>query len=301
MRSIPLVQTSVFVDRRYPFGGNQLATFWNSKVNETISTDEMQSIALEMNFSETTFIEKTDLKDCSFKVRIFTPASEIPFAGHPTLGTSFVMKYKKLVSSSLKNTILELGVGPIAVEYMGTDFIQMEQPAPKFGEIIEDLSIITNALGLEPEDVVQEFPIQAVSTGFPFLIVPLRDLATVKRVQPNAHNIINDLRDFVTQEVLIFSTESVHLDSHVHARMFAPSAGILEDPATGSAIGPLGAYLEKYNILSDHELGEDIRVEQGYEIQRPSQLVVRIPNKEMNQVLVSGIIRLSAEGNFFLA
>ncbi len=301
MRSIPYVQTSVFVDSRYPFGGNQLATFWHTDANDAITTEEMQSIALEMNFSETTFIEKTEMNDCSFKVRIFTPASEIPFAGHPTLGSSFVLKHKKLINSSLKDTTIELGVGPIPVKYLDTNFIQMKQPSPKFGDTIDNLSLITNTIGLTPEDVVQDYPIQAVSTGFPFLVVPLRNLATVKRAVPNSQKIINDLKDFASQEIIIFSTESVHEDSHIHARMFAPGAGVLEDPATGSAIGPLGAYLEKYNVLENHSLGEEIKIEQGYEIQRPSQLIVRVPTEEMNQVLVSGIVRLTAEGNFFLS
>ena len=301
MRSIPYVQTSVFVDSRYPFGGNQLATFWHTDANDAITTEEMQSIALEMNFSETTFIEKTEMNDCSFKVRIFTPASEIPFAGHPTLGTSFVLKHKKLINSSSKDTTIELGVGPIPVEYLDTNFIQMKQPSPKFGDTIDNLSLITDTIGLTPEDVVQDYPIQAVSTGFPFLVVPLRNLATVKRAVPNSQKIINDLKDFASQEILIFSTESVHEDSHIHARMFAPGAGVLEDPATGSAIGPLGAYLEKYNVLENHSLGEEIKIEQGYEIQRPSQLIVKVLTEEINQVLVSGIVRLTAEGNFFLS
>ena len=300
MRSIPYVQTSVFVDARYPFGGNQLATFWNSKENLGISTDQMQGIALELNFSETTFIEKTELTDCSYKVRIFTPANEIPFAGHPTLGTTFVLKYKNLIESSILKTTLELGIGPIPVEYLETDFIQMVQPAPKFEDKIDDLTPITDAIGLTPEDVIMDFPIQPVSTGFPFLMVPLRDLATVKRAVPNPQKIMNDLKHLVSQEILIFSTECEHSDSDVHARMFAPGAGVLEDPATGSAVGPLGEYLEKYNILSDHERGNEIKIEQGYEIQRPSQLVVKVPDEKMTEVLVSGKVRLTAEGNFFL-
>ena len=301
MRSIPYVQTSVFVDRRYPFGGNQLATYWDIDLNEAISTEVMQGMTLEMNFSESTFIEKTTMKDCAFKVRIFTPTSEILFAGHPTLGTSFVMKHKGLIEQPTKKTTLELGVGPINVEYLDSGLIQMQQPPPIFHKTLNDPTLVTEALGLNPEDIVQDFPIQPVSAGFPFLIVPLRDLATVKRAQPNAQRIINDLKDLVSQDILIFSTESVHSDSHVHARMFAPSAGILEDPATGSAIGPLGAYLEKYNVLANHSLGEEIKVEQGYEIRRSSQLIVRVPDEDMNQVLVSGLVRLTAEGNFFLA
>ena len=130
MRSIPHVQTSVFVDERYPFGGNQLATFWDAQSNEVLSTEDMQCIALEMNYSESTFIEASEKEYCSFKVRIFTPTSEIPFAGHPTLGTSFVLKFKNLIAESEKKTTFELGVGPIHVEYIDSRLIQMEQPQP---------------------------------------------------------------------------------------------------------------------------------------------------------------------------
>jgi len=257
-------------------------------------------MTLEMNFSESTFIERTTMKDCSFKVRIFTPASEIPFAGHPTLGTSFVLKHKGLIEQSAKKTTLELGVGPIPIEYLESGLIEMQQPAPKFLQPVDDISLITEAIGLTPEDVVQDFPIQPISTGFPFIIVPLRSLDIVKSAAPNAKLIMSNLKDLVSQELIIFAAEGIHSDSHVHARMFAPGAGVPEDPATGSAVGPLGAYLEKYNVLSNHRMGEDIRIEQGYEINRPSQLIVRVPDEKMDQVRVSGATRLIAEGMFYL-
>jgi trans-2,3-dihydro-3-hydroxyanthranilate isomerase len=300
MRSIPYVQTSVFVDDRYQFGGNQLATYWDIQKNKTLSIKDMQGMTIEMNFSESTFLERTEIEDCSFKVRIFTPASEIPFAGHPTLGTSFVLKHKNLIKQSINKTTLELGVGPIPIEYLDSGFIQMKQNKPEFGHEIRDLALITEALGLTPEDVIQDLPIQPVSTGFPFMMVPLRNLAAVKRAVPNPQLILSNLKDMTSQEILIFSTESVHEDSHIHARMFAPGAGVLEDPATGSAVGPLGAYLEKHNVLLNHSIGEEIRIEQGYEMNRPSQLIVKVPSEKFDQVLVSGKSRLTAEGTFFI-
>ncbi|MHA1289532.1 MAG: PhzF family phenazine biosynthesis protein, partial [Candidatus Thorarchaeota archaeon] len=233
MNSIPYVQTSVFVDDRYPFGGNQLATFFDAQLNKPVSTEQMQGVALELNFSETTFIEQTERDDCSFKVRIFTPASEIPFAGHPTLGTSFALKYKKLIAESAKSTILELGVGPIPVEYITSRLIEMQQPAPEFGKTVEDIDLVTETFGLSPDCVNQDFPIQFVSTGFPFLMVPLKDLSSVQKAAPNPQLILENLKSLTSQEVLIFTTEGVHSDSHVHARMFAPGAGVPEDPATG--------------------------------------------------------------------
>ena len=300
MHSIPYVQTSVFVDQRYPFGGNQLATYWDIEANQALNSENMQGMALEMNFSESTFIEKTERGDCSFKVRIFTPASEIPFAGHPTLGTTFVLKHKNLIAIDVKKTALELGVGPIQVEYLDAHSIEMRQPSPKFGKTIDEPDLVANTIGLSNDDVDESYPIQTVSTGFPFLIVPLRNLGAVKGAVPKPDLILNDLRHLESQEILIFSTEAVHSDSHVHARMFAPGAGVPEDPATGSAAGPLGAYLEKYGILKNHNLGEGIRIEQGFEIQRPSQLVVRVPDEELSCIYVSGKTRLTAEGTFFI-
>lgn len=301
MNSLPYVQTSVFVDEGYPFGGNQLATFYDTQLNKSVTTEQMQGIALEMNFSESTFIEKSARDDSSFKVRIFTPVSEIPFAGHPTLGTSFVLKHKNLIPESKKKTTLELGVGSIPVKYIDSRRIEMQQPAPKFGKVVEDISLVTKSVGLSTDSIDTDFPIQSVSTGFPFLMVPLKDLSSVQKAVPNPQLILKSLKSLESQEVLIFSTEGVHKDSHVHVRMFAPGAGVLEDPATGSAAGPLGSYLEKYKILKGHNIGEEIRIEQGYEIQRPSQLIARVPDEKMTSVLVSGVTRLTAEGIFFLS
>jgi len=300
MHSIPYVQTSVFADERYPFGGNQLATYWDIKANKVLTTEKMQGMTLEMNFSESTFIQKTERDDCSFKVRIFTPANEIPFAGHPTLGTTFVLKHKKLINADTMRTTLELGVGPIKVEYLDSHSVEMQQPTPKFGKTVDDIGLVANTIGLSKDDIDDTFPIQTVSTGFPFLIVPIQSLDSVKKAVPKPDLILNDLQSLESQEVLIFSVEGVHSDSHIHARMFAPGAGVPEDPATGSAAGPLGAYLEKYEILKNHNLGEKIRIEQGFEIHRPSQLIVRVPDEEMSCVFVSGRTRLTAEGTFFI-
>ena len=299
MREFPYVQTSVFVDDRLSFGGNQLATYWDIDSNSSLSQEEMQGMTLEMNFSESTFLEKPTTKGCSARVRIFTPAREIPFAGHPTLGTAFVMKYKDLLHPNQKTNLLQLGVGPISVEILGEDEIQMVQPEPSFTEIPNDIDKVAEAIGLTSKDVNPDYPVQVVSTGLPFLIVPIKSMTSLKHAAPTS--IFGEkLRDLSTQQVLIFSTETEFSDSHVHARMFAPEVGVVEDPATGSAAGPLGAYLEKYQILENHQIGEPIHIEQGFEINRPSQLVAKIPNERMSEVCVSGKVRLIAEGIFYL-
>ncbi|TFG30076.1 PhzF family phenazine biosynthesis protein [Candidatus Thorarchaeota archaeon] len=300
MRSIPFVQTSVFVDDGFPFGGNQLATFWEATSNKNLSSQEMQGIAIEMSFSESTFIENPTMRGCSSRVRIFTPGRELPFAGHPTLGTAFVMKYKEIVKRNEMKTILELGIGPIAVDYLSENQIQMTQPSPTFMENVEDKTRIAEVIGVSPEEISDGIPIQIVTTGVPFIIVPMRDIKAVQHAVPNPELIVSNLKDLETQEILIFSTETLNPKNDVHARTFAPGAGVLEDAATGSAAGPLAAYIERYSILKSHEFGDPIEIEQGYEIKRPSKLTAEIPHESMSEILVSGKVRLTAEGTFYL-
>jgi trans-2,3-dihydro-3-hydroxyanthranilate isomerase len=300
MRNLPYVQTSVFVEDRYPFGGNQLATFWDANHNTGLSLETMQGIAREMNFSETTFLEKPLMKGCASKVRIFTPGRELQFAGHPTLGSSFVMKHKGIVTALQSTAVVELGIGPIHIDFQADNSVRMTQPSPTFLETVKDASIITKALGLGSNDVSDEYPIQVVSTGLPFLILPLKSLSAVKKAIPNPQLILKNLKNLPTTDVLIFSSETVHSENNVHARMFAPDVGVLEDPATGSAAGPLGAYLERHNVLKNHSIGEPIQIEQGYEVQRPSRLTVTVPHESMEEVFVSGKVRLVAEGIFYI-
>ncbi|NHJ87561.1 MAG: PhzF family phenazine biosynthesis protein [Asgard group archaeon] len=302
MRVFPFIQTSVFVDERFAFSGNQLATFWDKEANKLLTIEEMQGIALEMNFSETTFIEKSMLKECSAKVRIFTPGKELKFAGHPTLGTAFVLKEQNIVKGNVENTTMELGIGPIKVEYNKDSTISMFQPQPNFMDIYNDKEKIANILGLKINDIEEKYPIQAVSTGFPFLIVPIKSLDIIKRISLNAQLQLKTLAGFVTPELLVFTTETEYQDSSVHVRMFAPSAGVLEDPATGSAAGPLGAYLEKWSVLKGHKNGSKMKFEQGFEIKRPSQLIVNnlYRNNIISSVVVSGKVRKMAQSEFYL-
>ncbi len=302
MKKLPFIQTSVFVDDRYQFSGNQLAIFWNEEANKQLSNEEMQGIALEMNFSETTYIFSSKIDKCSVKVRIFTPGKELAFAGHPTLGTTYVLKEQNLVPVKTTKTFLELGIGPIEVEFIDKETISMFQPRPSFLDEYSDGQAIAEILYIEESDISDEYPIQAVSTGFPFLIVPLNSMDVIKSINLNAQKQIDILSKFITSELLVFTKETTHEDSDVHVRMFAPSAGVLEDPATGSAAGPLGSYLEHWNVLDDHEKSTTIKVEQGFEINRPSKILVQplYTKDEITQVKVSGKVRKIAESTFFL-
>ncbi len=301
MVALPYIQTSVFVDPRYSFGGNQLATFWDAASNCSLDTENMQGIALEMNFSETTFISLPELSGCNVKVRIFTPARELPFAGHPTLGTAYVLRYKHLLEPNMKEALLELGIGAISVEFLSDDVVRMSQPRPEFLQKLDDRKTIAELLGLAKSDIETDYPIQYVSTGSHKLIVPVTSLAAVQRAQPDSQGILEGLEGFPSRNVLIFCTETVNRDSDVHARFFAPEVGVVEDPATGSAAGPLAAYIEHHKVLSRKEKGKPIIIEQGYEIRRPSQLVSEVVwGEEMEGVLVSGKVKLVADGTFYL-
>ncbi|MHA3964743.1 MAG: PhzF family phenazine biosynthesis protein, partial [Candidatus Thorarchaeota archaeon SMTZ1-45] len=149
--------------------------------------------------------------------------------------------------------------------------------------------------------ISEDYPVRYVSTGNAFLIIPLKSLASVQKASPNPSLLIKALEREISQDVLIFTTETINADANAHARVFAPASGILEDPATGSAIGPLGAYLEHHDTLASHSLGDIIVVEQGYEMNRPSKLKVQLVRKKQKiDVLVSGRIRTMAEGTFYL-
>lgn len=301
MLEIPYIQTSVFVDERFNFGGNQLATFWNSDANSRLSTEMMQGMALEMNFSESTFIESPTNSVYAAKVRIFTPARELQFAGHPTIGTSFVLKRTGIVRTAAQNVLLELGIGPIPVDYMDDGSIRMKQNEPEFLDIWADKKAIASALNIDPSEIDTQSPMQWVSTGFPFLMVPLKSLEAVKKANPNPAEIMTALDGQISKLVLIFSRETVNADSDLHVRMFGPEVGVVEDPATGSAAGPLTAYVEQYNLLRRNNPGRAIVIEQGYEIKRPSKLTANvIGTDDFTGVYVSGMTRLIAEGTFFL-
>ena len=301
MRSYDFIQSSVFTDERYAFSGNQLATFWNLTESD-LTDEEMLGITREMNFSETTFVLPPKNEKSIKKVRIFTPGREIPFAGHPTLGTAFVLKNKGIIEEKAKKSVLELGIGPIQVKFSEDNYISMQQPKPTFLEEFDKRKTVANILGIAEEEISKKWPMRFVSTGLPFLIVPLISLSSVQSIKLNVNLLLEELRELPSQELLVFCSETLHSDSNVHMRMFAPSVGVLEDPATGSAVGPLGAYIDSYNSVKGLSKGTKIVIEQGYEINRPSKLLSTCIYERSNisSVIVEGQVRKTAEGIFYL-
>jgi len=291
----------VFTDRA--FGGNPLAVFLDGK---GMSDALMQSIAKEFNLSETTFVLPPQDPANDFRVRIFTPAQELPMAGHPTVGTTFVLTRAGLVRPGTGRTTitLEEGVGPIPVAIDWKDgqpsFIEMQQPVPEFSPPIEDRAGIAEMLSLEPEALREELPIQVVSSGVPFLFVPVKSLEAIRRIRFRID--VAERLKAPAGNTFVFTMETEFPGSGVHGRMLAPLLGISEDPATGSANGPLGCYLVRYKVLASE--GE-LRVvsEQGIEMGRPSFLHIRIRHNgdEITAVHVGGTCCYVGSGQLELA
>lgn len=296
MRRLHYHRVDVFTDRA--FGGNPLAVFTNGR---GLDTETMQAIAKEFNLSETTFVLPPDDPKHDWRVRIFTPGSELPIAGHPTVGTSFVLAREHLIPRDARETtiVLEEGVGPVPVRIEFKEgepsFAEMTQPVPTFGAQLEDRQSVAAMLSLEESDLEADLPVQIVSCGVPFFYVPLRSLDAAHRARPRV-----DLMERVAEEhgappeVFVFTREVEHEGSTVHSRMFAPGLGITEDPATGAASGPLGCYLVKYGVFPDGRIVS----EQGVEMGRPSFIHIRIESEgeQITAVRVGGRCHFAGEG-----
>lgn len=290
----------VFTDRA--FGGNPLAVFLEG---DGIPEALMQAIAKELNLSETTFVMPPQNPANNFRVRIFTPATELPMAGHPTVGTTFILCRAGLVRPTADRTrlILEEGVGPIPVAIDWKDgqpsFIEMQQPLPRFGTPVENLDGIAEMLSLEPRAIREDLPVQVVSSGVPFLFVPVKSLDDVRRIRFRMD--VAEKFEFPAENTFVFTTETEFPGSHVHSRMFAPLLGVYEDPATGSATGPLGCYLVRHRVIpSEGELR--CVSEQGIEMGRPSFLHIRIRHAggEIAEVHVGGSCSYMGSGQLEL-
>ncbi|MCD6494001.1 MAG: PhzF family phenazine biosynthesis protein [Archaeoglobaceae archaeon] len=278
----------VFAEKKYT--GNQLAVFRNAGM---LSDEQMQEIAREMNYSETTFIlsEKWE-NGCD--VRIFTPEREVPFAGHPTLGTAYVIQ-REIIRKPIKTIILNLKIGQIPVT-RENDILWMRQKPPVFGKTLES-NRIAQVLNIDKKDI-DRFPIQEVSTGLPFIVVPLKSLDALKRVQIDKERYFKLIEGLDAKAILVFCPETYNNRNHLNARVFADFYGVSEDPATGSANGCLAAYLVKHRYFDTNNI--DIRVEQGYEIKRPSLLFLKAEEKENGDidVMVGGKVVMVARGEF---
>jgi trans-2,3-dihydro-3-hydroxyanthranilate isomerase len=284
----------VFAESR--LSGNQLAVFRDCA---KLSTRSMQKIAQEMHYSETTFIRSEEPRDGGYDVRIFTPNYELPFAGHPTLGTAYVIQ-SHVISKPVGSVVLNYKVGqiPVTFSYSGDspDVLWMRQKLPIFGRSFER-SRIAKVLGLKPSDLDQKYPAQLVSTGVPFVIVPLTSLKAIRQIAIDQAALAKLFRDTKTTLIFVFCPETYSKANQLNARGLGIPDTITEDPATGSASGCLAAYLVRHRFFGGPEL--DIRVEQGYEIGRRSVLYLRAKETSGGiEVNVGGRVAFVAAGEF---
>jgi trans-2,3-dihydro-3-hydroxyanthranilate isomerase len=263
-----------------PFEGNQLAVF---TAPDGLTSEEMQLIAHEMNFSESTFVFAPEKSGTDVRMRIFTPAEELPIAGHPTIGTTFALAHEGRIAPGRETFVFGLNAGPtpVSLAWNGADlaFAWMTQPLPSFGPRVRDRAAMTAALGVEAVAMVADWPIETVSCGVPFLFVPLATRTDVDRVRVNEAAYGACLRDagLDVLPLFVFTLDRTGAagDETAYSRMLAPGFGITEDPATGIASGALGSYLAEHGSLADDRLREFVSL-QGVAMKRPSRIHISI-------------------------
>ncbi|HSZ63299.1 MAG TPA: PhzF family phenazine biosynthesis protein [Terriglobales bacterium] len=266
-----MAQVDVFTD--LALTGNSLAVFLDGR---GLSTEQMQALAREMNLSETTFILPGDgatEKARGVRVRIFTVHEELPFAGHPTLGTAFVLRGV----SGASEVRLDLNVGTVPVRFTehpsGPVFGEMTQKNPEFG-VIHDVAAVARLTGLSPSDFDSSAPIQTVSTGVPFTIAPLRSLETLQNLRLDVDGSVNYLANSGGKFFYFVCRETVDPKAGLHARMIFYNG---DDPATGSAAGCCAAWMVMHGIAASDE---QVLIEQGLEMHRPSRIFVRATKQD---------------------
>ena len=288
----PFYQVDVFSNKL--FGGNPLAVFLKG---ENFKEDQLQQVAREMNLSETTFVFPSSHPDANFDVRIFTPGKEISFAGHPTLGTAFVLKHAGLISNTKNNLILNFKAGLISVHLQEDGIFLMKTPGGKILQTFSNTKEVAYTLGVKPNNIEPNLPIQTVTTGFPALLVPINSLSAMKEILLDLALLKPLLKEAKVDMIYPFTRQTFEGKNSIHARGFAPFIGIPEDPGTGSVASALGYYLNEKNSKENR-----IIIEQGYEMKRPSNIFVEIDEVEgrANEIRVGGRVRLVFKGNLYL-
>ena len=278
MPSYRFHQLDVFTDR--PLAGNPLAVFPEAG---GLDASVMQALAREMNLSETTFVFASDT--ATRRVRFFTPSAEIPLAGHPTIGTWWLLAESGRIDLPPNGTLRvlqETGAGVLPVDIRSAQgkpvHVTMVQAMPVFGRSLDDSAALARLLGGNERLVADGPPPQIVSTGLPQLMIPIRSLAALRALPSGGAggDLARFLRSLGTDCAMCFTTETEDAAATVHCRMFAPGLGVPEDPATGSAAGALGAYLVRHQIARPTDGVTEVVVEQGLEIGRPSRISVAV-------------------------
>jgi len=285
----------VFTDT--PLTGNQLAVFPEP---DGLTTDDMARITREMNFSESTFIFPAERAGTDVRVRIFYPDGELPFAGHPTIGSTFALAQEGFLKPPRAQVVLGLNLGPTPVDLEWRDgalvSAWMTQQPPAFGPILTARARMAAALGIDAGAMKDHVPIQEISCGLPFLYVPLTSRAAVDRSVLDARATESLLTEtgLESRGIFVFSTEPGDDEATVYSRMLGTDR---EDPATGSASGPLGCYLVRYGLVPPGQ-ADKIISRQGVKMGRPSRVHIRIAGTadRITDVKVGGASVLVGDG-----
>lgn len=301
--TLPFYIVDVFAENKYE--GNQLAVFEH---DDSLSAETMQAIAKEIGFAETTFVNTQTSTPTDYDVRIFTTECEIPFAGHPTLGTAFVIR-EQIIQNAVSQVVLNLKVGRIPVDFV-EDKLWMQQINPIFGKTYPT-DELAEVLGIEAKEIDTDFSNLAVSTGLEFIIIPVKSLSVIQKIKPNVDKFIEFLikHDLYktnspsakSMNLFVFTKETYLPENQLNGRMFMVEDEVLkEDSATGSANGCLLGYLLKTNFLGKDSI--KISVEQGFEIPRKSILFHdgnKISENEFS-IRIGGKVQWISKGEWFL-
>jgi len=293
----------VFTERL--FEGNQLAVFPDAR---GLSSEQMQTLTREMNFSESTFVLPAEAPGTDLRMRIFTPGAELPMAGHPTIGTTFALAHLGVIPAGTDRWVFGLGIGPTPVEltWQGSalDFAWMDQRQPEYRQPASRADVI-RATGIDPSAIdATGLPVEEVSCGVPFTLVPVQTRAAVDAAEPDL-GVMRRLKSAFPRDhvgVLVFTTDGADANVTAYSRMFAPGSGIAEDPATGGASGPLGCYLVRHGLVPSDQMRDMVSL-QGVKMGRPSRIHIRItedPNGAITRVQVGGKAVRVGEGTIDL-
>ena len=300
--TFPFLHYDVFTDRALT--GNQLAVFPDGR---GLTTGQMQAITREMNFSESTFVLPAETAGTDVRMRIFTPALEMPMAGHPTVGSTFALAHTGAIAAGTGRFVFGLNIGPTPVdlEWDGASlrFAWMTQLNPEFGPPIASRDAAAALLGLAVGDLHPDLPVQKVSCGVPYMLIPLRDREAVDRASVNAADFrrFNAAAGLDADDAVFLFSVSGEADETVYSRMLAPQFGVAEDPATGSASGPLGCYLVRHGVVSGDAARRIVSV-QGVAMKRPSRIHIAIEGtpSAITSVKVGGTAVLVGRGELLI-
>lgn len=284
----------VFAMEKY--GGNGLAVFRDAA---DLSDGEMQAIAREMNQAETTFILSEEERNGGYDVRIFSPEKELPFAGHPTLGTVYTIQ-QEIIKEPVEQISLNLKAGqvPVSLNYEGNrlDILWMKQKPTTFGQKFT-VDEVAKVVGLNLEDIDNSYPVQEASSGLPFIIVPVRSLDSLKKAKPNGRAILDFVEHTEGKAFILFCGQTYFGENDLNMRAFNEYYGVPEDAACGSGVGSLAGYLVEFSYFGKKDI--DLRVEQGYEIGRSSLLFIKaVEEGGQINVQVGGRCIPLAQGQF---